>query len=89
MHQHWLRQEVQHGRIAVKWVKTADMVADGMTKALPRVKHIEFLKQLRMEDIRLLIASEALLEDAKDKAIAQLHMRFPPDQTLRLGYKGS
>jgi hypothetical protein len=52
IHQHWLRQEVQSGHIAVEWTKTADMVADGLTKLLPRQKYAEFVRQLGMEDIR-------------------------------------
>ena len=55
IHQHWLRQEVQEGRIAVEWTKTADMVADGLTKLLPRQKHAEFVSQLGMEDISHLL----------------------------------
>ena len=35
IHQSWLRQEVQAGRIDVEWVPTAEMVADGFTKMLP------------------------------------------------------
>jgi hypothetical protein len=55
IHGHWLRQEVSAGRIAVKWVPTAKMVADGLTKILPRQKHEQFVKLLRMEDIQHLI----------------------------------
>ena len=90
IHQHWLWQEVQNKRISVRWVKTADMVADGMTKALPRVKHIECLKQLQMMDIRSMIALEAQLEDAKDRVV-ELLTRQKSDKsehTLRLGYEG-
>jgi hypothetical protein len=39
IHQHWLRQEVQNKHIGVKWIKSEDMVADGLTKALPKEKH--------------------------------------------------
>ncbi|KAJ6084363.1 hypothetical protein N7486_011163 [Penicillium sp. IBT 16267x] len=51
IHQHWLRQEVQSGRIPVQWVKTSEMVADGLTKLLPRQKHVEFVRILGIEDI--------------------------------------
>jgi hypothetical protein len=44
IHQHWLRQEVQEGRLRVDWVSTANMPADGLTKALPRQKHDEFVR---------------------------------------------
>ena len=51
IHQHWLRQEVQAGKIKVAWVPTTEMSADGLTKPLPKQKHDEFLKQLNMIDI--------------------------------------
>jgi hypothetical protein len=51
IHQHWLRQKVQAGRIPVDWVPTAEMAADGLTKLLPRRKHARFVRQLSMEDI--------------------------------------
>jgi hypothetical protein len=51
IHQHWLRQEVQSGRLPVQWTKTSEMVADGLTKMLPRLKHAEFVRMLGMEDI--------------------------------------
>lgn len=55
IHRHWLRQEVQSGRIPVQWAKTSDMVADGLTKLLPRQKHVEFVRLLGMEDIGSLL----------------------------------
>ena len=51
IHQHWLRQEVQHGTISIKWLPTAQMPADGLTKALPAQKHATFLRQLNLVDI--------------------------------------
>jgi Reverse transcriptase (RNA-dependent DNA polymerase) len=55
IHGHWLRQEVREGRIKVIWVPTGQMVADGLTKLLPRQKHEHFIKMLRMTDISQLI----------------------------------
>ena len=52
IHQHWLRQEVQAGRIRVNWLPTNEMPADGLTKALPRQRHEQFIKQLNLTDIR-------------------------------------
>ena len=52
IHQSWLRQEVQAGRIDVKWVLTAKMVADRFTKMLPSQKHAEFVRQLGLVDIK-------------------------------------
>ena len=34
IHNHWIRQEVTEGRIRVEYVQLADMIADGLTKAL-------------------------------------------------------
>ena len=55
IHHHWLRQEVREERINIKWVPTADMTADGLTKALPRQKHETFVQQLNLVDIKDLI----------------------------------
>jgi hypothetical protein len=51
IHQHWLRQEVQAGRVRIKWLPTNEMLADGLTKALPRQRHEHFIKQLNLVDI--------------------------------------
>jgi hypothetical protein len=51
IHQHWLRQEVQEGRIQVNWIPTNDMPADGLTKTLPRQRHECFIQQLGLVDI--------------------------------------
>jgi hypothetical protein len=55
IHHNWLRQEVQAGRISIEWIKTSDMIADGLTKILPRQKHLEFLRMLGIEDISHLL----------------------------------
>jgi hypothetical protein len=51
IHGHWLRQEVRSGAIKIKWITTAEMIADGFTKALSRQKHQEFVKQLNLDDV--------------------------------------
>jgi hypothetical protein len=51
IHQLWLRQEVSGKTIAVHWVPTGDMPADGLTKALSKEKHQEFVKMLGLVDI--------------------------------------
>ena len=48
IHQHWLRQEYQQGTLAVQWIPTSEMVADGLTKLLPPQKHQEFCKLLNL-----------------------------------------
>jgi len=52
IHNHWLRQEVQGGKIQVKYTKSTDMIADGLTKALPAGQWNRFLNQLGLEDIQ-------------------------------------
>ena len=52
IHQHWLRQEVQAGRIQINWLPTSDMPADGFTKALSRQRHKQFIRQLNLVDIK-------------------------------------
>jgi len=39
IHNHWLRQEYSSGRVLVEWIKTARMLADGLTKALGKGKY--------------------------------------------------
>jgi hypothetical protein len=51
IHQHWLRQEVQEGKLCVDWICSADMPADGLTKALPRQKHEDFVRLLGLSTI--------------------------------------
>ncbi len=55
IHQHWLREQVKDGRIKIEWVKTTEIPANGLTKALPRQKHENFVRQLKMSDIARLI----------------------------------
>ena len=55
IHWNWVRQEVQAGRIAIRWVPTARMVADGLTKVLTRQKHENFIRLLRLVDISHMI----------------------------------
>lgn len=55
IHGHWLRQEVKEGRIRIRWVPTGQMVADGLTKVLPRQKHEAFVKMLGLVDVEPLI----------------------------------
>ncbi|KID93530.1 reverse transcriptase, partial [Metarhizium majus ARSEF 297] len=89
IYQHWLRQQVQSSRIKVQWVESKDMVADGMTKALPKVRHTEFLRQLRIEDIRSRIGNEAKLEEARSKVRERLQSPGNKlDLELKLGAKG-
>ena len=51
IHNHWLRQEAQNGRITVKHTRSAEMIADGLTKALGKEQHRAVIQQLGLEDI--------------------------------------
>lgn len=55
VHSHWLRQEVEHCNLDIKWIATYEMPADGFTKALPQQKHKEFIKHLNLVDIKHLL----------------------------------
>jgi hypothetical protein len=59
VHQMWLRQEVDAGRIFVEWKPTADMPADGFTKLLPRQRHANFIRQLSLKDIHHLVVKNS------------------------------
>lgn len=51
----WLRQICQSKAIAFKWVPTDQMIADGLTKALPAQRHQQFVKQLNLKDLSSII----------------------------------
>lgn len=68
IHQHWLRQEVQEGRIALKWLPTAEMPADGLTKPLPAQKHATFVRQLNLVDISTKFGDIGHTNDAAEAA---------------------
>ena len=57
IHQHRLREAAQLGQIHVRWVPTAEMKADGLTKILGEQKHVKFREQMGMEDVEKLIDS--------------------------------
>jgi hypothetical protein len=50
-HQMWLRQEAAAGHIHVSWLATSQLLADGLTKSLPRQKHAIFIEQLGLVDV--------------------------------------
>jgi len=58
IHQHWLRQEVKAESIAVRWVPTSEMRADGFTKSLGAQKHAQFVQQMNLVDIQQRIIQE-------------------------------
>lgn len=58
VHNHWLRQEVQRKHIELQWVATGEMLADGLTKALPRQKFETFRKSIGVVDISSILARQ-------------------------------
>ena len=68
IHNHWLRQEVQSGTIAVQYIASNEMLADGFTKALPTTRWSSFLQQLGMEDMKVtLFEKETGLPDLEER----------------------
>ena len=51
IHNHWLRQEVSKGRIAVEYTPSQSMLADGLTKALQNNAFNAFVSQLGLVDV--------------------------------------
>jgi hypothetical protein len=66
IHNHWLRQEVQNERITVCYTKSAEMMADGLTKALQKGAWESFIEQMNLRDVRELIAERRKKEDLED-----------------------
>jgi hypothetical protein len=63
IHNHWLRQETQRGTIQVEYTPSAEMMADGLTKALPAGKWKGFLHQLGLKDVKTRHGETTLRED--------------------------
>jgi hypothetical protein len=47
---YWIRQQVNLGFVNINWISTTEQAADGLTKALDRVKHQRFVDQLGLVD---------------------------------------
>ena len=43
---HFLREKVEEGVITLEYKSTDEMIADGLAKALGRVKHLKFVSEL-------------------------------------------
>lgn len=61
IHNHWLGQEPTWRATSVEYIKTEDMIADGLTKALTNTLFSKFTEQLELVDI------QERLEARKDK----------------------
>ncbi|KAM4062356.1 reverse transcriptase (RNA-dependent DNA polymerase) [Hirsutella rhossiliensis] len=60
IHNHWLRQEVANGTIEVTYTPSAELMADGLTKALQGPHFEAFVKQMGLEDVTSLLAGRSL-----------------------------
>jgi hypothetical protein len=71
IHNHWLRQEITQGRIDVVYTPSAQLLADGFTKSLPREAFETFITQLRLADLSARLAQhrEQELEEEKEALI--------------------
>ena len=86
IHSHWLRQEVQRGSIAVRWVPTKQMMADGLTKALTHANHGDFVAMTGLEDQSELLATIQKEEDLRESF--QLS-RNGPEISVSFGYSNA
>jgi len=68
---HQLRHEYAMNRVLFQWKTTKEMIADGLTKALPRQRFEDFVRIIGMVDIRERLNAENLMEDLKDKLMAK------------------
>ena len=55
----WLKQEYKKARFEISYLPTAEMSADGLTKALPRQKFNSFVRHLGLVEIKDLLENEA------------------------------
>src|SRR5580692_13069273 len=47
----WVKEGVQRGELTLSWVETANMKADGLTKALNPTKQAHFVKTIGLSEI--------------------------------------
>jgi len=88
IHSHWLRQEYRERRVHVKWVPTAEMIADGLTKALPSQRHTHFVNLLGMEDIQTRLEQERRMEDLREQIKASRLKETEQEHTVYLIHQG-
>ncbi|RMZ87224.1 hypothetical protein DV736_g5554, partial [Chaetothyriales sp. CBS 134916] len=85
-------QPTQARRVLFKYLETAQMPADGFTKALPRQKYGEFVKLIKMTNITLRLQQERRMEELRDKikarrteqVVGEVYIAFGRAHNLRL-----
>ena len=72
IHQHWLRirQESAMKRVIFRW-KVTEMLADGLTKALPKQRFRNFVNMIGMVDIQERLDTERRMEEMKEMLVAR------------------
>ena len=71
IHRHWLRQEYAMRRVRFQWTATKEMIADGLTKALPKQRFQSFVDMIGMVDIKEQLNEEKQLEDLRENIKAR------------------
>jgi hypothetical protein len=66
IHNHWLRQEYANGRINIMYTKSAEMMADGLTKALAQEQFVSFREQMGLVDVSERLAERREREEKED-----------------------
>jgi hypothetical protein len=64
-------------RVLFQWKPTREMIADGLTKALPRQKFGNFVRMIGLVDIRERLDLVLRMEDLKSKLMAK---KAPDDE---------
>ncbi|XP_044720031.1 reverse transcriptase (RNA-dependent DNA polymerase) domain-containing protein [Hirsutella rhossiliensis] len=81
IHNHWLRQEITNGTLEVKYTPSAEMMADGLTKALQGPKFQAFVNQIGLHDISDRLASRELPEST-DSILQEQSYKMWEDQVV-------
>jgi len=58
-------------RVRLQWTATKEMIADGLTKALPKQRFKSFVNMIGMVDIKERLNKEKQLEDLRDSIKAR------------------
>ena len=69
IHNHWLRQEHAEKRVLFQWTGTKNMMADGLTKALSRQRHEDFVRLIRLDDVTERLQLKRKMEALRDRII--------------------
>ena len=74
IHNHWLRQEVEKGAVQVVYTESAELMADGLTKALQGAKYEKFLEQIGLSDVKNQLQGKDVPEVTCDDLMDRFHV---------------